>query len=215
MTTNLQTQVELYPQVLRRLAGGEHLASMQDEVEKLGATMLVVEALEKEAGNQANGHAKEAVDPISLILGGAVGAAAKSPIARALARRRGKEILPEYASEVLSAARKTMEAEQAARAARATAVAAGFGGAAGGALLTRALMKKETAAKPDEKSKTASEKEKPVAEEETQKTGQFAQDPPKEVFDTTRADVPPATEKATAAKQARVVLDRVLKNFQR
>lgn len=209
----LDIQVELYPQVLRRLAAGEHLASMQDDLEKIGAISLIVEALEKEAKNQpvngngaVNGATKEAIDPISAIVGGAAGAALKGPIGRGIAKLRGKAV-PE-SEEIFSLVRKTLQEEEKARAARTKMIAAGAAGLGLGALATKALTKEPKAAESKEPQK---------------KEGQFVQDPPLEVFNTSRPDVPPATEKVTApaippvsnqATQARAVLDRIMKNFQ-
>lgn len=51
MSDILDVQVELYPAILRRLAAGERLSESGDETERLAASLLVADAIEKNAGD--------------------------------------------------------------------------------------------------------------------------------------------------------------------
>lgn len=55
MSEFLDVQIQLYPELLRRMASGEKLASSEDkdDAEKIASTLLVAEAIENEQAAEA------------------------------------------------------------------------------------------------------------------------------------------------------------------
>jgi hypothetical protein len=153
----LDEQVRVYPELLKRMAAGERLASDQGETEKLAATMLVVESIEKEqAAKKAEEKPeikKEAI--VELGIGAALGAALKGPVGRMVRRMRGEPQVPEEAAELLKGFRRIYEAREAERLAKRKVLGAAVGGAGLGVLATKALEKKDKAAATTEETKVA------------------------------------------------------------
>lgn len=145
----LDEQVAVYPEVLRRMAAGERLASDQGENEKLAATMLVVEGMEKERAAAKQAEEKPAAEKkaiVELALGTALGAALKGPASRLLKKMRGEPAVPEEAAELLKGFRRIYDAREAERLAKRQVFGAAVGGAGLGVLGMKALEKKEKAA---------------------------------------------------------------------
>ncbi len=186
--SNYETEVQLYPELLRRLAAGERLASRQDETEKLAATALAVEALENQKTAQPkNGHDKEAL-VTELGIGALIGHAAPK-IVRKL---RGEPDVPETAAELMKSFRRILQEKEKAEAAKRMAVATGIGGAVAGGLAVKALDKdKKEAADKDDDKKDEKKKGAPpwVKDKEEKKEG------------------------ADKTASPRAILDRIMMNF--
>lgn len=140
MSDLIDVQVEMYPTLLRRMAAGEHLASQQDDTEKLAATLLAAEAIEAEKAAQAPVE-KQAIDIGIGTL--ALGALAAPKIKELLNKLRGVPLVPEESSELIKSFRKIMEAQAETRAARGKMLAIGLGAAGAGALAIKALEGKK------------------------------------------------------------------------
>lgn len=194
MSDLIDIQIRSYPEILRRLAAGERIASAGDDVEKLAATALVVEAIENEraAEHIAPEHSKEAVVP-ELAAGAALGAVFKEPVRRMLRRARGLPEIPEQNLELLRGFRQIIEAKDEAASARRKTLLALAGGAAAGVVATKVLSKKDekSSAAPAEAAKAAETPE-PVAEKKIET---------------------PAEPEGSPVVNARALLDRVMKNF--
>jgi hypothetical protein len=141
MTVLLDKEIELYPELLRRLAAGERLASASDEAEKLGATMLAAEAIENEKAKDAPAQEKTAI--VELGIGAVLGAALKEPVKSLIRKLRGEPVVPETAEELMKSFRKILEEREKTEAARRAAIVTGLLGAGAGALAVKALSKKE------------------------------------------------------------------------
>lgn len=76
-------EIRLYPELLRRMAAGERLASSGDEAEKLAATALVVEALESEKVAQPDKAASLINPNVSVNIGQGTLASAGAAVAGA------------------------------------------------------------------------------------------------------------------------------------
>lgn len=198
MSDLLDVQVRCYPEILRRLAAGEKIASSSSEAEKLAATMLVVEALENEKRAQPAPVAeKKAVDVSLLTLG--LGALALPQMKAIVQKLRGEPAVPEAAEQLLKSFRTIIDERAKAEVAKRTAVLAGLGGAAAGAAAVKLLDKSK-----DEKS--SSDKNGPVVEKKAE--GETPAD----------VSVPAASQETQASASgspgSRALLDKVLKNLQ-
>ena len=201
MSDLLDMQVRVYPEILRRMAAGEKLSAASDENEKLAAAMLVAEALENEKKAEAPaGQEKKAIE-VGLGTLGLLGLAAPTAIRagkKIMQKARGEATIPEEAGELLKSFRKLVEEREKTQAAKRMAIAAGLGGAAVGALATKALEKKE------EQPATKKSSESNRIEEAKLAEGEGAKEPE-------------ATEQSSTAPgspNARALLDKVLKNLQ-
>jgi hypothetical protein len=157
MSDILDVQIQLYPELLRRMAAGEKLASTEsDESEKLAASMIVAEAIENErAAEAAEAPAhqeKKAILEIGLGTAALLGLAAPK-IKEMVQKARGVPHMPETSAELTRSFRGLLEEQAKTQAAKRTAVGAALGGAAAGALATKALEKKDR----DEKDSAAAE----------------------------------------------------------
>jgi hypothetical protein len=203
MSDLLDMQVRYYPEILRRMAAGEKLSTASGEEEKLAAAILVAEALENEKRAEADpsdGQEKKAIEvglgTLSL-LGLAVPTALRAG-KKIIQKARGEAAIPEEAGELLKSFKKLVEEREKTQAAKRMAIAAGLGGAAVGALATKALEKK------DEPSATKKSSESNRIEEAKLAEGEGTKEPE-------------ATEQSSAAPgspNARALLDKVLKNLQ-
>ena len=194
MSDLLDIQVELYPELLRRMAAGEQLPSTADDTEKTAATLLAVEAIENERAAEQPAPAQEKQAIVELGLGAALGAALKDPLTRLMQHLQGKPAVPEAAGELIKSFRNILEERARTESARRSAVLAGLGGAAAGALAVKALEKKESAAAPA-----------PAAEKS-------AETPEAEKVDVTASNID-ETNADAGTVGARALLDRILKNF--
>jgi hypothetical protein len=146
MKNLLDVQVELYPELLRRLAAGEKFsAAVDDEGEKLAAVALVVEALENEIAAEASGekHSQEKTALIGALEGLAAGALLAGPVSKGIKALRGEPQIPEHAQELLKSFRSIIESRRAEDIAKRRLGIAAVGGAAAGALAVKALSKKD------------------------------------------------------------------------
>src|SRR3990170_3966382 len=130
MSDLLDIQVELYPELLRRMAAGEQLPSTADDTEKTAATLLAVEAIENERAAEQPAPAQEKQAIVELGLGAALGAALKDPLTRLMQHLQGKPAVPEAAGELIKSFRNILEERARTESARRSAVLAGLGGAA-------------------------------------------------------------------------------------
>lgn len=211
----MDEQVRLYPELLRRLASGERLASRQDENEKLAATALVVEALENEkkasetSSEPKDGHQKEA-----LIAEMGVGALLAHYGPKVVRKLRGEPEVPETAAELLKNFRRIIQEKEKAESAKRMAIATGLGGAAIGALAVKALDKgeKKAAEKVAEKDDECPPEKKDKKDKDDEKKDEKKKDAPPWVKDKKDKD---EDEKNSSAKTAssRALLSRLLKNF--
>lgn len=189
MSDLIDVQVQLYPEILRRMAAGEKLAGKSnDDTEKLAAALLVADAIEKDAAEPEPEIEKKAVGLEiglgSLALGAMVGPALK----RGIQKLRGIPALPEGEAELVKSFRSIIEARSEADAAKRKLMLGIGGGALAGAAAAKLLDKKQD-------SKAAAE---PVAE-----TKKEAVAP---------SNTEKSTEKAPAKdKSAHAVLGRLLK----
>jgi len=153
MSDLLDVEVQLYPELLRRLAAGERLASAGDEQEKIAATALVVEAIEHEKKAQNEKPEKQiekkALLPELLAMG--AGLALAGPAKKMIQTMRGEPAIPEQAQELMKSFRRILEERAAAESARRKLLLTGIGGAAAGALAVKALEKKEDSKAAEEK----------------------------------------------------------------
>lgn len=148
MKNLLDVQVELYPELLRRLAAGEKFsAAVDDEGEKLAAVALVVEALENEIAAEASGEKRpqEKTALIGALEGLAAGALLAGPVSKGIKALRGEPQIPEHAQELLKSFRTILESRRAEDLAKRRLGMAAVGGAAAGALAVKALEKKDEA----------------------------------------------------------------------
>jgi hypothetical protein len=143
MSDILDVQIQLYPELLRRMAAGEKLSSSteSDDAEKLAATMLVAEAIENEQA-AAEPQEKKAILEIGLGTAALVGLAAPK-IKELVQKARGVPHMPETSAELTKSFRSLLEEQAKTQAAKRTAVGAAVGGAAVGALATKAVEKKD------------------------------------------------------------------------
>lgn len=163
MSDFIDVEVQLYPELLRRLAAGERLASSSDEAEKIAATALVVEAIENEKKAQEPAPAaieKQAIVgevalgltnlmPVSAGVG--AGLLSAGPLKKLIQAARGKPAIPEETAEILKSFRSIVQERAATEAARRNAVLMGAAGVGAGALAMKALSKSK-----DESSKKES-----------------------------------------------------------
>jgi hypothetical protein len=165
MSDLIDVQVELYPTLLRRLAAGEHLASQQDDTEKLAATLLAAEAIEAEKAAQAPVE-KKAIDiGLSTLL---MAPFALPAIKKALNKHLGNPELPTEGAELIQAFKKIMQGQAENEAMKRKMLMLGLGAAGAGALAVKALEgKKQDKAAADEKSEKEEKKEE--AEEKSEK----------------------------------------------
>lgn len=192
MSDLLSVQVDLYPQLLRRMAAGERLGSEADETEKLAASLLVAEAIEKdqaEASVEKTAEVKkEAI--AELIAGGALGALIGPALKRGIQKLRGVPALPEGEAELVKSFRSIIDARSEADAAKRKLLLGIGGGALAGAAAIKALDSKK------EKAAAA-----PVAEK-------------KEAVAPSNIEVEKkSSEQSVVSQDARAVLGRLLKNF--
>jgi hypothetical protein len=134
MSDLLDVQINTYPELLRRMAAGEHLASQQDDTEKLAATLLAAEAIEAEQAAQAPIE-KKAIDISTAIIGGL----AIAPLKKFFAHLQGSPVVPEEGAELIQAFRKIMQGQQETEALKRKMLMVGLGAAGAGALAVKAL----------------------------------------------------------------------------
>lgn len=194
MSDLLDVQVELFPVLLRRLAAGERLASESDDTEKLAASLLVAEAIENQRTSSEDEtpaeQPREEKKAVLAELGvGALLGAAATKIKPLIQKLRGTPEI-EGGGELIKSFRDIIRSQQEAQSAKRKLLLAGVGGAAVGALATKALeKKKESSATPVEEVKSADVAVSNIEEEK------------------------PIEQKTPETKNARAVLDRLLKNF--
>lgn len=142
----LDLQVQLYPDLLRRMASGEKLSSSpdKDEAEKIASTLLVAEAIENEkAAEEAHAHAapirKEGIALTTALLAGL----AMPHVVKGVKAMRGIPAVPESVEQLSKSFRTILEEQAATQAAKRKAVGAAVGGAAVGALATKAVENKK------------------------------------------------------------------------
>lgn len=215
MSDLLSVQVELYPELLRRLASGERLASEADDTEKLAASLLVAEAIEAERAQEVAPEQEKNAIGVELGVGSglALGAALGGPLRRAIAKLRGEPAIPEQAAELMKSFRSIMDARSEADAARRKLLIAGAGGVAAGATAVKMLdSKKESKAASEEISGSASGK---IVPDNGIKSGSVSSEPKAAAVAESNIEVEekPVEQKTPETKNARAVLDRFLKNF--
>lgn len=188
----LDVQIQLYPELLRRMASGEKLASAEDkeDAEKIASTLLVAEAIENEqAAEAASAPApikKEGIALTTALLAGL----AMPHVVKGVKSMRGIPAVPESVEQLSKSFRTILEERAATEAAKRKAVGAAVGGAAVGALATKAVENKKHEAV-DEAVRTERRREKSSSDETV---------------------VAPA-KVADEAIDARALLDKILKNF--
>lgn len=190
MSEFIDVQIQLYPELLRRMASGEKLASSEDkeDAEKIASTLLVAEAIENEQAAEASAAhiKKEGIEIGTALLAGLALPHAKKMVSAA----RGIPNVPEDVAQISQSFRKILEEQAATQAAKRKAVGAAVGGAAVGALATKAVEGKKHEAV-EEAVRTERRREKSSSDETV---------------------VAPA-KVADEAIDARALLDKILKNF--
>ena len=196
MSDLLSAQVDLYPQLLRRMAAGERLGSESDDTEKLAASLLVAEAIERDQAEPAPAIEKKAIG-LEVGLGSmALGAAIGGPLKRAIQKLRGVAALPEGEAELVKSFRTIIEERAKTDAAKNKLMLGIGGGALAGAAAIKLLNNKN-------ESKAASEPV--VAKKEAVAVSNI---------ENKIASEKSSEQKAPEQKTARAVLGRLLKCFE-
>lgn len=201
MSDLLDIQVQVYPEILRRMAAGEKLSAASDENEKLAAAMLVAEALENEKkAEAAPAQEKKAIDIGlgTLALLGLATPTVAGGVKKLITQARGEPVIPEAAGEILKSFRKIIEEREKADVAKRMAIAAGLGGVAAGAIAAKALSKD------DKGEKKSSESNRIEGAKLAEGEGTEAKEP----------EAQEQSSPAPGSVNARALLDKVLKNLQ-
>jgi hypothetical protein len=166
MSDLIDVQVELYPAILRRMAAGEHLASQQDDTEKLAATLLAAEAIEAERAAQAPVE-KKAIDMgLGTLL---LGSFAAGPIKKAINKALGNPELPTEGAELIASFRKIMQGQAEAESAKRKMLMIGLGAAGAGALAVKSLEGNQDKAAADERDEKKEDKDEEKKDEKSDK----------------------------------------------
>ncbi len=146
MSDLLDVQIQLYPEILRRMAAGEKLSSKTEDTDKLAATLLVAEAIEKDAAQPEPAVEKKAEvkkEAIAEMLGGAaLGALLGPALKRGINKLRGVPALPEGEAELVKSFRSILDARAEADSAKRKLLLGVGGGALAGAAAAKLLEKK-------------------------------------------------------------------------
>lgn len=239
----LDVQVDLYPTMLRRMAAGEHLASQQDDTEKLAATLLAAEAIEAERAAPAPIE-KSAIDiGLGTLAIGALAAGA-APAVRLIKKIFAGPAVPEEGAELIQSFRKIIQSQQETEAMKRKMLMLGLGAAGAGALAVKALEgrrqdkaaahesdKDEEKSEKDEKGEEKSDKKnlppwlqgkgdkKDDDKSKSEKKDEKSEKEEKDKDEKDSADVAVSnigagrTAVKTGSPSSRAVLDRLMKSF--
>lgn len=196
MSDLLNVQVQLYPEILRRMAAGEKLASTEtEETEKAAASLLVAEAIEEQRVQEQPIEKKAIAE---ALLGAGLGAALGPALKRGINKLRGVPALPEGEQALMDSFKKILDAREEAAKAKSKLLLVGAGAAAAGALAHKALSKKDE--------KAAADIEETATQDNADEKNDVAES------NIAREEEKPI-EQTPEQKNARAVLDRLLKGI--